>query len=300
MIAGRVAGTMARAAPADRRLLPEGRLNGPMPWIIAVMTFLAALALVGGLALQAAASGLGEGLRRQATIQIATADPVARARQARAAAAIARALPGVAAVRPVASAEMDRLLAPWLGPDAGANLPLPALIDVELAPGVSPTVLNAALSKVAPAARIDPHDVALAPLAGLVSSLRVLSGGLVLLMAVTMAAVIALAARGAMVTHRATVETLHLLGATDGRIAGLFARRLGLDALLGAGIGALAAGAALWALGRGVAALESGLAALATPGTAALLALVLLPFATAGLAVLAARTTVRRALAMTL
>ena len=176
-------------------------------------------------------------------------------------------------------------------------LPLPALIDVELVPGAAPALLARPLARVAPAARIDPHDIALAPLAGLVATLRALSAGLVLLMAATMAAVIALAARGALVTHRATVETLHLLGATDARIAGLFARRLGLDALLGAGLGTLAAIAAVIGLGRGLSALDSGLAALATPGGAILAALALLPPATALLAVAAARATVRRTLA---
>ncbi|MBA3895611.1 MAG: cell division protein, partial [Sphingomonadaceae bacterium] len=44
---------------ADRRLLPEGRLAGPMPWVIAIMTFLTLLAAAGGLALGGAAAGLG-------------------------------------------------------------------------------------------------------------------------------------------------------------------------------------------------------------------------------------------------
>ena len=33
---------------ADRRLLPEGRLAGPMPWVIAIMMFLTVLAATSG------------------------------------------------------------------------------------------------------------------------------------------------------------------------------------------------------------------------------------------------------------
>ncbi|TVV69603.1 cell division protein, partial [Sphingomonas solaris] len=33
-----------RVPPAERRLLPESRLSGPMPWVIAIMMFLTVLA----------------------------------------------------------------------------------------------------------------------------------------------------------------------------------------------------------------------------------------------------------------
>ena len=43
---------------ADRRLLPEGRLAGPMPWVIAIMMFLTVLAAAAGLGLRNAARSL--------------------------------------------------------------------------------------------------------------------------------------------------------------------------------------------------------------------------------------------------
>ena len=69
---------MLGASKADRRLLPEGRLAGPMPWVIAIMMFLTALAAAGGLAMGSAASQLGADLGRQVTVQIVLADPATR------------------------------------------------------------------------------------------------------------------------------------------------------------------------------------------------------------------------------
>jgi len=44
------------AAAARHRLLPEGRVAGPMPWVIAIMMFLTVLAAAAGLGLAGAAS----------------------------------------------------------------------------------------------------------------------------------------------------------------------------------------------------------------------------------------------------
>ena len=55
---------------ADRRLLPEGRLAGPMPWVIAIMMFLTVLAAAAGLGLGGAAASLGQDLGGRLTVQI--------------------------------------------------------------------------------------------------------------------------------------------------------------------------------------------------------------------------------------
>ena len=68
--------------PRADALLPQARLAGPMPWVIAIMVTLTVIAVAGGLALsnivQQARSDLAGGL----TVQIVNADPVGRAREA--------------------------------------------------------------------------------------------------------------------------------------------------------------------------------------------------------------------------
>ncbi|HEU4968650.1 MAG TPA: cell division protein, partial [Sphingomonas sp.] len=118
--------------PAERRLLPEGRAAGPMPWVIAIMVFLTVLAAAAGLALAGSARALGEQIAGRVTIQVVEADRVVRDAQAEAAVKASRAFPGVTNVRRIGDDEIAKLLEPWLGP-GGAELPTPALIDVDLA-----------------------------------------------------------------------------------------------------------------------------------------------------------------------
>jgi hypothetical protein len=100
---------------ADRRLLPEGRLAGPMPWVIAIMMFLTVLAAAAGLGLGGAAASLGAGDRQPGH----GPDRRAQSRPARGRGGAAldrlRRLPEVESVRRLPPAEMKALLEPWLG-----------------------------------------------------------------------------------------------------------------------------------------------------------------------------------------
>ena len=49
-------GGARRFGKAERGLLPEGRMAGPMPWVIAIMMFLTVLAAAAGLGLAGAAA----------------------------------------------------------------------------------------------------------------------------------------------------------------------------------------------------------------------------------------------------
>lgn len=284
------------AALADRRLLPEGRLSGPMPWVIAIMMFLMVLAAAGGLGLAGAARTLGGNLESRLTVQIVEANPVRRDAEAKAALVALQGLDGVRSVHLVSTREIRRLLAPWLGEGVlDQDLPLPAVIDVQLGKGHAGAVA-AALAPVAPAARIDDHARSLAPLAGLIGALRWLAALLVLLMAAAAAAAVVLAARAALNTHRSTIDVMHLLGATDLQIAGLFQRRIAVDALLGGIIGLALAASVLLLLGGQIAALGSELLGSAALPVSSWALLLLFPFAGTLLAMAATRWTVLAAL----
>ena len=75
-------GGVRKFGRAERGLLPEGRLAGPMPWVIAIMMFLTVLAAAAGLGLAGAASRLDDQIGGRVTIQIVQANP-ARRRPAR-------------------------------------------------------------------------------------------------------------------------------------------------------------------------------------------------------------------------
>lgn len=288
-----------QASQAERRLLPEGRAAGPMPWVIAIMVFLTVLAAAAGLALGSAAHSLGDQLAGRVTVQIVEADRVSRDRQAKAAAAALKGLPGILRVRRVDDREIAALLEPWLGPGGlGADLPVPALIDADLAsldPGTVARLRDVVL-KAAPSARIDAHARWLASLMQLIRTLGWLAAALVLLMGIATAACVVLAARAALNTHRATIDVLHLLGATDMQIARLFQRRIALDALFGGGVGFLGGVLMLILIGSRIGAVGSELLGSVTLAPASWIALLAVPIAATLLATVAARLTVVRAL----
>jgi cell division transport system permease protein len=294
-----VKGGVRKFGRAERGLLPEGRLSGPMPWVIAIMMFLTVLAAAAGMGLASAAARLDDQIGGRVTIQIVEANPGAKAAQTEAAAAALRGQPGVTAVRPVPAEEINRLLVPWLGESGIAeDIPIPALIDVDLTPEGHDRLaeLTRLVTAAAPAARVDDNGQWLAPLASLIGALKWLAAGLVLLMVGATAATVVLAARAALDMHRATIEVLHLMGATDVQVARLFQRRIALDALFGGLIGFILAALVLIGIGQRVSALGSELLGSASVPAPAWGILVGLPLFGVLLAMLVARLTILRAL----
>ncbi|MBH1993063.1 MAG: FtsX-like permease family protein [Sphingomonadaceae bacterium] len=288
------------SAAARQRLLPGGRLAGPMPWIIAIMMFLTVLAAAAGLGLGAAVGAMSADLAGRASVQVVEADAQVRDHLAARALAALRGVADVHAATAVDSVVLADQLRPWLGEDAlSGDLPVPALIDVTLTPGdadIKVARLRRLLGGLSPTLRIEPHAAFLLPLAGLLSALGWLAVGVVVLMALATGAVVVLAARGAHGSHRGTIEVLHQMGATDVQIARLFQWRIGLDAALGGALGFAFAVLVIGLIGLRLSATGSDLLGAVDLDWRSWLALAVLPLAGVALATLAARWTVLRAL----
>ncbi len=283
------------ATAGERRLLPEARLGGPMPWVIAIMLFLTVLAAAAGLGLRQAATHLRSGLADQITIQIVEGDHVERERQATAAMHELDRLAGIGKHRRVDSSELEALLAPWLGDSfTRGEIPIPAMIDVTLAPGGADRIdaIGEALKSVAPAVRISSHAQWLKPIEALIGTLLWLALALVLLMAAATAFTVVLAARAALDTHRETIDVMHLLGATDGQIARLFQRRIATDAMIGGLIGFSGAVVVVLILSQRIESVGSELFGAISLTTAAWIGLLALPLAGTILAMATARLTI--------
>jgi cell division transport system permease protein len=284
----------------DRKLIPEGRLSGPMPWVIAIMLFLTLLVAAGGVTLADAARRGGADLAQRVTIQIIEPDPVARAAQKAAVTRLLRGADGITDIRPVPDGEVRNLLEPWLGSGIiDADIPVPALVDVRLSDvpdGQALRALQRRLEGVAPAIRIDPHSSWMAPFFDLMSALVWLVVGVLTLLLIATAAVVVLAVRSTLNTHRGTIEIMHMMGGTDLQAARLFQRRVALDALLGGLVGFGAAAAIILILGGRISAVEPGLLAGASFPWYGWAILAIIPLAVMGLAMLMARWTVISAL----
>lgn len=301
-ITSALGGDWRERTSAESRLLPQGKLSGPMPWVIAIMIGLTVVATASGLALRNTARAARADVAGGVTVQIVHGAPRERDRQAQAALAVLKATPGIAEARLVPQQELDALVEPWLGTSAGDDvnaLPVPALIDVRLAGSADPArvkALGQAVRRKAPAARIDAQASWLAPVFETVHALQWLAGGLIALLAFATIATVLLASRNALGNHRSTIEIVHMLGGTDAQIARIFQRSMAVDAAAG-GIGGLLLGVVVTGLlGRQFAALGSGMMAAGGLVWSDWIAICCIPICGVLLAVITARLTVLSAL----
>jgi cell division transport system permease protein len=147
---------------------------------------------------------------------------------------------------------MRRTLERWLGPvGASEDLPVPALIDFDARSSLDVGALERKVGSVAPGARVVAQRESLGPLLTSLHALEWLALALVLMLSVASAAAVVLAARGALDTHRFTIEVMHGIGATDVQVTHLFQRKIAIDALAGSLIGAAAGGIVLALLAAG-------------------------------------------------
>jgi cell division transport system permease protein len=283
------------AATPARRLLSDGRLSGPTPYVIAIMTFAMIVVAAAGLALSNAAGIVARGVESRYAIQVDDSSTLPKVL------ASVRSMPGVTGAEAVPEAEMRETLKRWLGPAGlGDELPVPALVNVDLAPDADAATIGTRIEQAAPGARFVAHQQVVRPLLKSLRVLQWLAVGLVLLMAVATSAVVVLAARGAFDTHRSTIDVMHGLGATDDQVTNLFQRKIAVDAFFGALGGGLLAALALLVLGGGASALAGDLAGGPPLAGIDFLVLALLPIGAVVLAAFVGRAAVLASLRQSL
>ena len=282
------------------QLVPQARLSGPMPWVIAIMVALTTIAAAAGLSLDNLADRARAELDGGATVQVLETNPQRREQATRRVLAYLGEAPQVASYRRVPDAELEGLLEPWLdlGEDTGATVPVPSLIDVQLASGAGADLprMRQDILAIAPRARIDTQASWLAPVFTALESLQWMALALVGLLALTSVAAVWLAARNAFGTNRETIEIVHLLGGTDKQIARVFQRSIAFDAVLGGAVGLALGLVAIIALGDRFAALQSGMVAGGGLGWSDWLVLAAIPFVAVMIAIYTARVTLFAAL----
>ncbi len=277
----------------EARLLPAEGLHGPTVAVMAMMSFVMIVVAAAGLALANAAGVVVSGTQSRYVIEL----PATSASDLPRAVAAARAVPGVRNVVAVPQSEMRKTLERWLGDSANSpDLPIPSMATVELAPGARSATVASAVQATVPAARISAESAELKPLLGSLRALQWLALALVLLMTIATAAAIVLAARGALDTHRPTVEIMHGIGATDRQVTRLFERKIAIDAIAGALAATVAASIVLLLIGAGASAAAADLAWWSPFAARDFLLLALIPIAAVIIAVAVAHATLLRAL----
>ena len=182
---------------APTGLMPADSASGAtLHTIVAVMSFLACLALGGVLTLSRMASQWTDGLSSSATVQLLPSSQISPEDQVKEALSVVTQWPGIMSAKALSRGEANALLEPWLGKgNVLDDLPAPQLIEVTLKPG-------------------QPVE-----LAGFAASSAAIGWSMLLLIALATLAIIVFATQAGLRTHREIVEVVHMIGARDVFIA---------------------------------------------------------------------------------
>lgn len=309
----------ARAHPAAGRRgadipLRRDGMGRFLPWLVALMVFLATLAAAAAQSLASWGSRWDGGFSGSVTVQISplrapapAPAPVGAGAGGQAGddldsrvQAVLQALgdaPGVSNARPLSMTDAQRLVEPWLGDGALArDLPLPALIDVTVTPDADIAALRQRLTAAAPGVTVEEPGTWLKDLQRLALLAEAVAICVVLLIGGAAVVVVSFAARAGLAMHQEEVELLHVMGATDAYIARQFAGRMTRLALAGGGPAGVAAVLTLGGFSMVSHSLAGGLLPPLDLPTAAWAWMAAVPVAAVLLATIVARVTVLRAL----
>jgi cell division transport system permease protein len=273
-------------------LLPaDPAQDAALVFVTAVLCFLACLAVLGALGADRAARGWNADLRGSATVLVRPSGGDSADAAANRAAETLAGVRGVSEARAVQREKAEALVRPWLGEGADlADLPVPRIVAVELdhVRPASAADLRRALEQSGLDAVVDDHSRWTRQIvrgAEVARAGAIAAAALVLLAA---AAVIVFATRAGLAARAEVVEVLHLTGAEDRLIAGLFQWRFARLVLVAGVFAALAAAllAALFKLTT-----DSGGRALAPVAWTDLATLPACPILAAAVAAIAARFT---------
>lgn len=259
-----MARSLLRPSGFDELGLKRALSDRMLPFLVAAMAFLAALALAGWTGAAALSRHWHEGAGSALTVQVPdpqsptqgspTQGSTSQDDTAPRLGSVLKLLtgtPGIASARALEDDELIELLRPWLGTGGDrVSLPLPAVIAVRLSGHVDPLALGRRVAAIAPGSSVEDHGVWIGRLSALARSLQACAGLALLLVIAVAATVIAVATRAGLAARREAIEIVHGLGATDGFIAGRFAARATLLAAVGGLGGALLATPVLLTLVR--------------------------------------------------
>lgn len=216
--------------------------------VMAVMCFLAVLAVGALIMINRAVDQWSRGLASEVTVQVKLATRRDAEADVAAALKLLKETPGVVAAEAMTRAEAEKLLEPWLGSEGLDKLPVPALIRVTVSQDAPPDfeALSIALKEKVPVAQLDTHRRWEAELRRMAGTLSWLSGLVLAMVAGSAALIVASASRAVLASQSSIVEALIMAGAEDRFIADAVGRRF-IWAGLVAGVLGLVAGLAVFA-----------------------------------------------------
>ncbi len=218
--------------------LPLGQAEGNklLRWIVAIMTYVLAIAIVIIIGATHITGRWDAALNNQLTIEVA-ATPTTDNDDNKVAPLAVRVTQvknildqntAVLDAKDVPETELRSLLTPWLGDSALlTDIPLPALLEITFAPGkpIDVEALTKQLTDKVPGVNVIAHSSWAQAIKRLAQIAIMIAYSLLTLVSLAAIACITFAARARLAIHSAEVEMLHILGATDRYVANQFQRQ---------------------------------------------------------------------------
>jgi cell division transport system permease protein len=196
---------------------PEAAPLKSLTVTMAVMCYLACLAIGALILIDQAVESWTGGLSREVTVQVRPLQSADIEAELAKAEALLDSFPGVAAIQTLDRAAAAKLLEPWLGKGNLDDLPIPRLIRVTIDETSPPDLagLGKALKAKVKGASLDTHKRWQAELTRMARALSTLSFAVLFLICVSAIAMVIFATRTVLDANREVVDVLHLVGARD-------------------------------------------------------------------------------------
>ena len=213
-----------------------------LPWLVAVMVYLVGLSIFSAVTMTKVSGQWDASLSAHMTIQLPPPELSndSQPTNLEALLKLVDETPGVRSSRVLEEVEMDRLMEPWLGESGQSlDLALPMLIAVTLKSGadVDASGLALRIREIAPDAIVVDHKSGLEGLIDLAGWVRLISAGVIVLVAFSATLMAILITKMGLAAHAPVIELLHLMGAEDRFVAAQFQNHALTGGLMGGLIG---------------------------------------------------------------
>ena len=212
---------MSRAIQRRGSIIPAnaGTLRS-LTVTMAVMCYLACLAIGALILIDRAVASWTSGLSREITVQVRQLQAANIEEELKKAEAILASTKGVLSFEVLDRSAGAKLLEPWLGKRNLGELPIPRLIRVVVDEAIPPDLaaLSAALQDVK-GASLDTHQRWQSELTRMARALSILSYAVLALICLSAVTMVIFATRAVLQANRPVVDLLHLVGARDSYVA---------------------------------------------------------------------------------
>lgn len=268
-----------------------------LPWVMAIMVYLSALAGTGSLLLHSGFNDWANSLQGRITLQITGDDKQQILTDSQEIRDVLTQTPGIKSARILSDEEISILLEPWLGAgNITDDLPVPVMIDIETNEDayVNLDALESKINLISANVYLDDHAQWLSHFFSLAYTVEYTALGILVMILLASVCIVIFGTKSSMSEHKHIIEIMHLMGAQDKMIAQAYQKRFMYYGLKGGLVGLMLSFLTVYGLLNLIQNLADGFVEMPTLPYMKLSILLVFPVLFALLTMLTARITVMR------